>query len=106
MKKLMTKVRALPAVLLTLVQSAMFSSQAMAVTAPSEDLSDTIGYQIYDIVFNNIYNSGLQYVIAGCLLLWAGMQVKQNWKEAVGWGIGAMVIAALTTILTGLGAVA
>ena len=106
MKKLMTKARALQAALLTMVLSAMFSNTALAVTAPSEDLSDTIGYQIYDIVFNNIYASGLQYVIAACMLLWAGMQVKANWKEAVGWGIGAMVIAALTTILTGLGAVA
>jgi hypothetical protein len=73
-----------------------------ALTAPTAPYN-TMGAQAYDIIFNKGYNSGLGYVLAGGMGLFGFMQLKNNWKEAVGWGAGATGVGVLPSIVTAFG---
>jgi hypothetical protein len=81
------------------------SVSATAATAPAAALSGTLGYQIYNLVFVNIYGSGGGYAAGVLMLFWAFSRIKADWKEAAYIGIGASGIIALPTIATALGAI-
>lgn len=77
------------------------SGGASAVTAPTA--TNTIGAQLYDLIFNQVYATGGGYVVAAVLLIYALITIKQNWKEALAWAIGGAGTAGLPAILTALG---
>lgn len=76
--------------------------QLMAIPVPAAPY-DTMGGQAYDIIFNKGYDSGIGYIAAGMMGLYAFMQLKNNWKESAGYGAGATGIALLPGIVTTLG---
>ena len=88
--------------LMGILACAMMSSMANAAAAPAD--LNSIGGQVYNLFFNEAYNSGVAYIVAGGLLVFGFMQIKQNWKEALGYAIGAGGVATLPNILTALGA--
>lgn len=79
------------------------SSIATAATAPTA--SATIGYTIYDLVFNQFYGSGGGYLAGALMLFWAFTKIKSEWREAAFIGIGGTGVLALPAIATALGAV-
>lgn len=88
--------------LVALATLAVFSGFASAATAPED--TDSLGGQIYDLFFNQAYDSGMAFILSGVLLLLALIQIKQDWKQAGGLAIGAGGVAGLPTILTAIGA--
>lgn len=81
---------------------AVAAPSLMAITAPTAPY-DTMGAQAYDIIFNKGYDTGFGYIAAGMLGLYAFLQLKNNWKEAAGYGAGATGVALLPGIVTTLG---
>ena len=86
----------------SVVMLLMLSGGASAVTAPTA--TNTIGAIAYDLIFNQFYASGGGYILAAVLLVLGFMNIKQNWKEALAWAIGAGGVGGLPAILTALGA--
>lgn len=86
--------------------TAMFcfvSTQAMAFEAPTGDELNTMGGQAYDLIFNQAYDSGLGYIIAGGLIVWGLMGLKTDWKDSAYKGVGGAGVAGLPSILTAFG---
>lgn len=103
MKKHLSKITAMQKqAIASLVMLFLVSGGANAVTAPTA--TNSIGAQAYNLVFTQGYASGLGYVIAGILLVVGFINIKQDWKQALAWAIGAAGVGGLPAILTALGA--
>lgn len=85
-----------------LIATMLVSGLASAATAPTD--LNSLGGQMYDLFFNQGYDSGVAYVLSGALGVFGFMQIKQDWKQAMGYGVGAGGLAGLPAILTALGA--
>lgn len=88
--------------LVLLVVAMVACEVASAATAPTN--LNSLGGQAYDLFFNQMYDSGIAFIISGALGLFGFMQIKENWKQALGYGAGAGGVAGLPTMLTALGA--
>lgn len=98
MKKMSKKVQAT----VVAVSTMMISGLASAATAPADP--NSLGGQAYELFFTQAYDSGIAYIISGCMMLFGFMQLKTNWKETAGFGVGAGGVATLPGILTAIGA--
>lgn len=99
-----TKINAMKQGLVTAVaflSTMLMASVATAATAPTS--TTTLGYQIYDIFFNDIYGSGGGYAAGVLMLFWAATKIKGDWREAAYIGGGATMVLAIPTIATALG---
>jgi len=87
---------------LAFLSSMLMASVAAAATAPTT--TTTLGYQIYDIFFNDIYGSGGGYAAGVLMLFWAATKIKGDWREAAYIGAGGTIVLAIPALATALGA--
>lgn len=96
-KKLSMKVKM---TLLTMV-ALLATTAASAFTAPT---AGDFGYDIYDVVVNNILGGPIGFVGAVALIVWGGSKVTTNWMITIMAVIAATIIIKADSLVTTLGA--
>lgn len=72
-----------------------------AFTAPT---TGDFGYDIYDVVVNNILGGPIGFVGAVALIVWGGSKVTTNWMITIMCVIAATIIIKANSLVTTLGA--
>ena len=82
-------------ILLISLAVALIATSAFALTVP---VAGGLGYAVYTIMFG-IYNTGIGYVIAGCMFLWGCIHLPKDWKESLLWMAGGIGVGSLVTLI-------
>lgn len=79
-----------------------FAPAAMAFTAPT---AGDFGYDIYDIVVNQILGGPIGFIGAVALIVWGATKVMTNWMITILCVIAGTILIKADSLVTTLGAV-
>ena len=97
MKKLSMKVQMWLAVMLS-----MFAGHAMAFAAPA---AGDFGFDIYDIVVNQILGGPIGFIGAVALIVWGATKMMTNWMITIVCIIAGTILIRAEDLVQTLGAV-
>lgn len=97
MKKLSMKMQLWVAVMFS-----MFAGHAMAFTAPA---AGDFGFDIYDIVVNQILGGPIGFIGAVALIVWGATKMVTNWMFTIACVIAGSIIIRAEDLVQTLGAV-
>jgi hypothetical protein len=85
-----------------LVGGALLSPMANAFVAPA---AGSFGFDIYDVVVNQILAGPIGFVAGVVLIVWGATQLMRSWMTTIMCVIAGTILIKAVTILTSLGAV-
>lgn len=86
--------------LLLVASSLINMPQAMAFTTPA---AGSFGFDVYDIVVNQILGGPIGFVGGVALIVWGGSQVMKNWMITILAIVAGTIIIRAGTLVTSLG---